>query len=484
MWWDAVYYITVARSLLAGDGLVGLGGVPLTTQPPMYPALLAGGGGLFGIDPYAVAGPLNAVIFGLTVLVAGWWLRRRLHSRFLWLWGCFSIALALPLADMASHALSESAFILFVTLSLTQIDAHLDGGGRASLMRAAAFSAAACLTRYMGASMILAVVPAAACSASCAAGEDEAHRRLYAACRGAGGSVDAAELSACRIHDRRKRLGFLLLALHRGRGVAHRRRGLVARRLDRPGPIGARGGRRPCVPSPLAAEKRRSRRCAGCPGSVARVRRFCACVPDAARRRDDVRRHLGWIAGEIPRSRVCSAAVCGVAAAGRRPAVCAEAFRAGGEFKRSGEDSCSRADVGAVAAGGRAGGAAWTRDTVLECRRATRVRRAAVEGFGERAVHSRGGSDRRDPEQCPPRPEFARRRSARRYELLCEPDHLRWALSNALGGGDVHVLYFYFSDWGYQRPCPRQQDDDLRSALSREPWLELVRNRRTASCIV
>ncbi len=157
MWWDPVNYVTVARNLLAGDGFVGMGG-PLVSWPPLYPALLAGGG-LFGLDPYAFAGPLNAVIFGLTVLVAGWWLRRHMHSRLLWLWGCISIALALPLVEIASHAMSEAAFILFITLALTQIDAHLKGGGRASLMWAAAFSALACLTRYIGVFVVLAVVP-------------------------------------------------------------------------------------------------------------------------------------------------------------------------------------------------------------------------------------------------------------------------------------------------------------------------------------
>ena len=82
MGWGAVNYIVAARNLLAGDGLVGTGGDPLVSWPPLYPAMLAGGG-LFGLDPYAVAGPLNAVIFGLTVLVGGWWLRRHLHSRLL-----------------------------------------------------------------------------------------------------------------------------------------------------------------------------------------------------------------------------------------------------------------------------------------------------------------------------------------------------------------------------------------------------------------
>ena len=156
--WDGVSYITVARNLLAGNGFVDLYHEPLTLWPPLYPAMLAGGG-LFGIDPYSLAGPLNAVIFGLTVLVAGWWMRRELRSRFLWLWGCFSIALALPLVNMASQAMSETAFILFATLSLTQLDAHLKGGSRASLIWAAAFSALACLTRYIGASLILAALP-------------------------------------------------------------------------------------------------------------------------------------------------------------------------------------------------------------------------------------------------------------------------------------------------------------------------------------
>ncbi len=61
---------------------------------------------------------------------------------------------------------------------------------------------------------------------------------------------------------------------------------------------------------------------------------------------------------------------------------------------------------------------------------------------------------------------------ARHYGLPCEPDHLRSALRNAPGAGDVHVLYF--SEGDGQRGCSRQQDDDLRNALSREPLLEMV----------
>ena len=121
---DGLGYITAARDLLAGNGLGDHWG-HWAFHPPLYPAMLAGGG-LFGFDPYAVAGPLNAIVFGLTVLVTGWWLRRHLQSRFLWLWGCFSIALALPLAEVASYALSEPLFILFTLLALMPLESFLN----------------------------------------------------------------------------------------------------------------------------------------------------------------------------------------------------------------------------------------------------------------------------------------------------------------------------------------------------------------------
>ena len=58
------------------------------------------------------------------------------------------------------------------------------------------------------------------------------------------------------------------------------------------------------------------------------------------------------------------------------------------------------------------------------------------------------------------------------YGLPCEPGRLRPALLDARGGGEVHVLYL--SDWSVRSPCSRQQHDDIQSALSREPLVELV----------
>lgn len=146
---DSAHYIAAARSLLDGEGLLGFGGRPLTTFPPLYPLLLATASlGLF--DPITVAGPLNAAIFGLTALVVGRHLRQRLESRFLAVWGCLSTALAAPLTKWSSWALSEPAFILLATSALIQTDKFLADGRLRALGWAAVFSALAWQTRYIG----------------------------------------------------------------------------------------------------------------------------------------------------------------------------------------------------------------------------------------------------------------------------------------------------------------------------------------------
>ena len=157
---DSIDYIAAARNLVAGEGLGRLpDGQPYDLWPPLYPILLAAGG-FFVADPHDVAAPLNAVVFGLTVFVAGRWLRQRIRSRFLFVWGCLALALALPLTHLASWAVSEPLFILFALLALFRAEAHLRDGGRSSLAWAALFTALACLFRYQGVAVIVAVAMA------------------------------------------------------------------------------------------------------------------------------------------------------------------------------------------------------------------------------------------------------------------------------------------------------------------------------------
>ena len=155
--WDSINFIVVARNLLAGEGLRQVSGGYFVGWPPLYPLLLAAAS-LNPLDPYDAAGPLNAAIFGLTAFVAARWLRRRLESRFLALWGCLAVALALPLVGVASEVRTEPAFILFAVAALDRTDAWLEDGRRPLLLWAAAFASLACMTRYPGLSLVAAVL--------------------------------------------------------------------------------------------------------------------------------------------------------------------------------------------------------------------------------------------------------------------------------------------------------------------------------------
>ena len=94
--------------------------------------------------------PVNAAVFGLTIFVVGRYLRQRLVSRFLVVWACLAVTLSVPLADLASWAMSDPLFILLTTLALVRIDQFLTDGKTSSLVWATVFSALAWLTRNMG----------------------------------------------------------------------------------------------------------------------------------------------------------------------------------------------------------------------------------------------------------------------------------------------------------------------------------------------
>ena len=125
--------------------------------PPLYPMLMAAAGG-FAFDARLVAGPFNAIAFGLTAFVAGLWMRLYVRSRFLVAMGCAAIVFSVTLAYWASWAFSEITFILLVTLALFFGTRYLTTGKTTALVLAAVFTALACVTRYSGIVLILAIV--------------------------------------------------------------------------------------------------------------------------------------------------------------------------------------------------------------------------------------------------------------------------------------------------------------------------------------
>ena len=147
-------FLSTALNFLADEGWREFTGGLMVEWPPFFPLLLAVGGWV-GIEPLEVGRWVNATAFGLTILVAGCWLRSHLRSRWLVLAATAIIAGAsLPLSKLASAVMTEPLFVLFTLLALMQLAAFLQRGERTSLWWAAVFTALAVLTRYPGVVLI------------------------------------------------------------------------------------------------------------------------------------------------------------------------------------------------------------------------------------------------------------------------------------------------------------------------------------------
>ena len=151
--YESVIYLSTALNFLAGEGLRNFRGEPLTSHPPLFSLLLAAFGWV-GIDPLEAGRWVNATIFGLTILVAGVWLRSNLQSRLLALATTATLAVYLPLTHSASVLRTEPLFVLLTLLALIQLAAFLNRKTVAPLWQAAVFTALAALTRYAGVAQI------------------------------------------------------------------------------------------------------------------------------------------------------------------------------------------------------------------------------------------------------------------------------------------------------------------------------------------
>lgn len=158
---DSVTYLAAAHHLRTGHGFADIDGSPLTLFPPVFPAAVAALE-WFGLAPLTAVRLLNAVMFGLLVVLAAMWTRRLSGSAGSGAAVAVIIAVSAPMVAMASTALSEPVGIVAVVACLACLTEALgseDGGWRWVVLAGSA-AAVACLTRY--AAVILFPVGAAA----------------------------------------------------------------------------------------------------------------------------------------------------------------------------------------------------------------------------------------------------------------------------------------------------------------------------------
>ena len=155
---DSVAYVYAAESVISGKGFVYFGyGTPFVQWPPLFPVLLAGAQWL-GIDMLEAARFLNAVVQGLILLFSGIWLSGRLKSKVLFVAAQLTLVFSMPLLYVAGYVWTEPLFILFSILFLTMLGDYSTSRRRADLLWASVFCALACLTRYIGVTLIAAGV--------------------------------------------------------------------------------------------------------------------------------------------------------------------------------------------------------------------------------------------------------------------------------------------------------------------------------------
>jgi len=151
---DSLAYVSAARGLLSGRGMLLAHGRPFTMWAPLYAWILAAFG-LTGADPYEISRVLNASCFaGIVTIPALWVLRESRHP----VLALFTTLIALSYTTMArsAHALSEPLFIVLVLLTLWRMRTFVTKPSTTSLIVAGLLAGAACLTRYIGVSVVAA----------------------------------------------------------------------------------------------------------------------------------------------------------------------------------------------------------------------------------------------------------------------------------------------------------------------------------------
>lgn len=149
---DSVGYIAVARNLADGNGFTDYQGNAFVIQPPLFPIALASVELLSGIDPEEGARLFNAFIAGCTVGLGGFVLLRFVRGPLVVLGG-LAILFSTPQIAVSTYAWSEPLFNLLVLIFLTIIISH-SKLGRREVVFLGFVTALACLTRYIGYSLV------------------------------------------------------------------------------------------------------------------------------------------------------------------------------------------------------------------------------------------------------------------------------------------------------------------------------------------
>jgi hypothetical protein len=156
---DSAYYVMGAQNIIEGNGFSRTSGggevKPITGFPPGFSAVLALLG-LTGLDLFQVGRYLNAVLFGANIFIVGGLVYH--YTKSIWPAGLAGLAILLA-SDMVyfhSWVMSEPLYIFLMLLGIMGILRYLEERSLVALIGTGLCVAAATLTRYIGAALLLA----------------------------------------------------------------------------------------------------------------------------------------------------------------------------------------------------------------------------------------------------------------------------------------------------------------------------------------
>ena len=148
---DSTKYLSVAESLLAGEGLRDHLGLPLLAWPPLYPILLAGLSLITGLDVFLVGWYFNIFLAGLNIFLSGIIFYRVFSEKPLYAY-LSSLFVLLASSSLRMHAtISSDPLYLTLTLGfLVAVDSYIKRRSYSAFGWMILFSVLAPLQRYVG----------------------------------------------------------------------------------------------------------------------------------------------------------------------------------------------------------------------------------------------------------------------------------------------------------------------------------------------
>lgn len=158
---DSVIYLGAANNLLLGRGLARLSALgqvkPVTHFPPLLPLVLSGSQ-LLGFNPLSATRWINAGLFAGFVLLVGYAVYAATTGRVTAAAAMLGVLTAPFLVEVFSSVMSEPLFLVLSLAGMLFYAGFLERGRRWLLLAAGVAIGLACLTRYVGSSLLLAVL--------------------------------------------------------------------------------------------------------------------------------------------------------------------------------------------------------------------------------------------------------------------------------------------------------------------------------------